>query len=160
MGVTQVRNWAGTSLLALLVAAGGYGCAPAPVSEPPPEPKAGDDIRLGVESPQVMALWQDAEVARQTRDYARATVRLEQAIRMEPGNPILWSRLAELRLLQNEPGQAENLAAKSNALSASNPSLRYRNWLIIRHAREARSDQEGVDLAQRELDKLQDSAGE
>ena len=107
-----------------------------------------------------MALWRDAEVARQTRDYARATVRLEQAIRMEPGNPILWSRLAELRLLQNEPAQAENLAAKSNALSSTNPSLRYRNWLIIRHAREARDDQEGIDLAQRELDKLQDNTGE
>lgn len=156
-----MRNRAGTLLLALLVVTGGFGCAPAPVNEPPPVPaKAGDDIRLGVESPQVLALWQDAEVARQTRDYTRATVRLEQAIRLEPGNPILWSRLAELRLLQNEPGQAENLAAKSNALSSTNPSLRYRNWLIIRHAREVRGDQEGSDLAQRELDKLQDSAGE
>jgi len=156
------REWVGALSLALFVALGGIACAPAPVSEPPPpEPsKAGDDIRLGVENPQVLALWRDAEVARHTQDYARATVRLEQAIRLEPGSPVLWSRLAELRLLQNEPAQAENLAAKSNALSYGNPSLRYRNWLIIRHAREARSDKQGVDIAQQELDRLQDIASE
>lgn len=148
-------------MLTLLVTAGLFGCVSAPVAEPPLAPtKAGDDIRLGVENEQVMALWQDAEVARQTRDFARATVRLEQAIGLEPGNPVLWSRLAEIRLLQKETGLAENLAAKSNALSPSNASLRYRNWLIIRHARELRGDQEGVDLAQRELEKLQDPASE
>ncbi len=153
-------NRAGTLLMLFAVTAA-FGCVPAPTREPPPPPpQAGDDIRLGVENPQVMALWQDAEVARQTRDYRRAAVRLEQAIGLEPGNPVLWSRLAEIRMLESEPAQAENLAAKSNVLAVDNPSLRYRNWLIIRHARQSRGDQDGVDLAQRELDKLQDRARE
>ena len=155
----STRRWILCSILA--VAAAVSGCVPAPSREPAAPPtQPGDDIKLGVENRQVLALWRDAEVARQTRDYRRASVRLEQAIGLEPGNPALWSRLAEIRLLQEEPAQAENLAAKSNAIAPGNASLRYRNWLIIRHAREWRGDQEGADLAQRELDRLQAPAGE
>ncbi len=121
-----------------------------------PEPPAtvGADIRHGVEDPRVLELWQDAEVARQTRDFSRATVRLEQAVQIEPGNPVLWSRLAELLLLQNESARAENLAAKSNALAPDQPALRFRNWLIISYAREARGDTEGAELARRRTERL------
>ena len=68
---------------------------------------------------------------------------LERALRIEPRNPVLWQELARVRLDQRQYRQAENLAAKSSALSAGNRYLRAENWRIIGEARNRRGDLEG-----------------
>lgn len=72
---------------------------------------------------------------------------LERALRIEPRNPVLWQELARVRLDQRQYGQAENLAAKSNALSGGNRYLMAENWRIIGEARNRRGDLEGARAA-------------
>lgn len=114
--------------------------------------RAGEDITLGVEKKAVVRLWEVAESARKSGEYTRAYGLLEQAISMSPEQPVLWSRVAELQLILKQPVIAENFAAKANLLATNYPALRYRNWLIIKYAREMRSDKPGADQAQIQLD--------
>lgn len=72
-----------------------------------------------------------------------AGANLERALRIEPRNPVLWQELARVRLDQHQYRQAENLAAKSNALAGGNRYLERENWRIIGEARNRRGDIEG-----------------
>lgn len=76
-----------------------------------------------------------------------AGANLERALRIEPRNPVLWQELARLRLDQRQYRQAENLAAKSNALAGGNRYLQAENWRIIGEARNRRGDLEGARAA-------------
>lgn len=76
-----------------------------------------------------------------------AEAHLERALRIEPRNPVLWQELARVRMDQRQYGQAENLAAKSNALTGGNRYLLAENWRIIGEARNRRGDLEGARAA-------------
>ncbi len=89
-------------------------------------------------------LWDQAEEARRENRTGDAIEALERALRVAPEDPVLWSRLAEMRLRQEDFAVAENLAAKSNALAGDQRLLRYRNWLLIAEARKRRGDEEGA----------------
>jgi predicted Zn-dependent protease len=127
-----------SSVVALLA---GCGLAPtADYAEQAPdrnyiESAASDRITLTTGNPAVRDLWAQAEQARKAQDYDNAALTLERILRIAPDDAVIWSRLAEVRLRQGNSGQAENLAAKSNAMSLDNPLLNYRNWLIIAQAR-------------------------
>lgn len=73
-----------------------------------------------------------------------AAATLERALRIEPDNPLVWNRLAKVRLEQGRPGQAEALAMKSNALAADRPALWPENWAIIADARGRQGDDAGA----------------
>ena len=118
------------------------------------KPQPGEDIRIGISDPDVVALWKQAEAAKIQKNYQGATRFLEEAIRKDPAQPLLWSKVAEIQLLAGEDVIAENFAAKSTSLTNNNPALVYRNWLIIKHAREIRGDTAGAEAAQRELDRF------
>lgn len=93
----------------------------------------------------VSVLWNKAEQARKSGDADGALAQLEQAVKIQPKSPVLWSRMAELKLKQRQYVSAENLAAKSNQLVAGrNKVLAYRNWLIIAKAREANGNYAGA----------------
>jgi predicted negative regulator of RcsB-dependent stress response len=81
-----------------------------------------------------------------------AGANLERALRIEPRNPVLWQELARVRLDQRQYRQAENLAAKSNALSGGNRYLQAENWRIIGEARNRRGDREGARAAFKEAE--------
>jgi predicted Zn-dependent protease len=72
---------------------------------------------------------------------------LERALRIEPRNPVLWQELARVRLDQGQYRQAENLAAKSNALAGDDKRLRPENWRIIGQARGLLGDVQGAQAA-------------
>lgn len=72
---------------------------------------------------------------------------LERALRIEPRNPVLWQELARVRLEQGQYRQAENMAAKSNALVAGSGYLQRENWRIIGEARSRRGDLQGARTA-------------
>ncbi len=83
----------------------------------------------------VRELASQAEVAMGKGDLTASAATLERALRIEPNNAGLWSRLAEVRLRQGDLAQAEQLALKSNGLAATDASLRARNDSIVSQAR-------------------------
>lgn len=105
-------------------------------------------INHAVGNPAVMAIWERAEAARKAQDLEGAIAHLERAIRIDANDAVIWTRMAELRLLQGKYIPAENIAIKSNRLNAdANRLLAYRNWLIIANAREQAGDAQGAQQA-------------
>jgi tetratricopeptide (TPR) repeat protein len=151
MGTHQSWKWFAV-LIALLFA----GCASTPDGyddmDTPEESyddfeTAGDKITHTIGNPAVIEIWQKAEAARNSGDFETAAMQLERALRIEPNDAFMWSRLAEVQLMQQNANQAENLAAKSNAMTLDNP-LHYRNWLIIAKARALKGDDIGAQEAE------------
>ncbi len=106
-------------------------------------------IQHSIGNAAIVAMWERAEAARLTGDTEGAIAQLERAIRIDPTDPVVWSRMAELRLQQGKYIAAENIATKSNQLNGGeNDVLAYRNWLIISQARKANGDLSGAQQAQ------------
>ena len=114
----------------------------------------GERIRHSLSDEEVLKLWRAAEQFRDVGDYKKAASLLEQAVQLAPSDPAIWSRLAELKLRADDDLIAENYAAKSNALAGSNTALKYRNWLIIQHARSKRNDSIGARKAEMKAKRL------
>lgn len=68
-------------------------------------------------------------------DYAAAAAQLERALRIRPQDPLLWQKLAWLRLQNGDFDQAATLAARSDAVAGNNAELRAQNRRIIDLAR-------------------------
>ncbi len=118
-----------------------------------------DEPRLNVEtlddnraiSPVVSRLLASAQQLKRAKDWDGASGALERALRIEPRNASLWASLAEIKFEQKEWKGALQLAAKSNALSGEDATLRRRNWYLMANAHEALGD---FASAQRFRDKL------
>ncbi|WP_221063318.1 tetratricopeptide repeat protein [Methylomagnum ishizawai] len=130
--------------------------APAPVPEstaPPPADTAPEERTGGTgpthTPPAVLALMDEAGQSLQSGDLDNAATALERAIRIQPKNPKLWHDLAEVRLRQQEPGLAEDLAKKSNLHAQGDNALISANWSLIAEARRLRGDTAGADEALR-----------
>jgi len=95
----------------------------------------------------VLALLDQADRESAAGELPAAGASLERALRIEPRNPVLWQKLARVRLEQGEYHQAENLAAKANALAPDNRRLRSENWRIIGQARQLLGDADGAEAA-------------
>jgi tetratricopeptide (TPR) repeat protein len=95
----------------------------------------------------VLALLDSADQEKQVGQMDHAAATLERALRLEPKNALLWSRLAEIRLLEKNWQQAYVLANKSNSLAQGNRSLRRQNWQIIEQAKFALGDMDAVEQA-------------
>jgi hypothetical protein len=151
-------QWLRLVICSSVVAAVLAGCSWAPTSDYSEEDlgqdsvdssgAGSDKITLSTGNPAVKDLWAQAEQARMAGDYDNAALTLERILRIAPDDAVIWSRLAEIRLLQGNSGQAENLAAKSNAMSLDNPLLNYRNWLIISRARKLTGNDVGAQEAE------------
>jgi cytochrome c-type biogenesis protein CcmH/NrfG len=94
-------------------------------------------------------LLETARRQQQAGNLTEAVATLERALRIEPRNPHLWNQLAHLRLEQQQPELAAELAAKSNVLAAADVELKRDNWLLIGQARRATGDIEGARSAER-----------
>lgn len=112
-------------------------------------------IRVDTTNERVAQLWAAAEQARQGNKSAIALELIYEALELSPQNSLLWSRAAELQLDDLEAVLAESYAVKSNAFSAENPTLLYRNWLIIEQARNMRGDLLGVRSAHKKVQEYQ-----
>jgi Flp pilus assembly protein TadD len=73
------------------------------------------------------------QVSQGRLDLAATT--LERGLRIAPKDARLWSQLAEVKLQQQQYGQARSLAAKSNSLAGGNTGLVPKNQWIIDEAR-------------------------
>ncbi len=108
-----------------------------------PQPRQGNNA--------VVALLDKADQYGQSGNSDAAADTLERALRIEPRNARLWSKLAAVRLQQGQSEQAEQLALKSNALSRHNRQLQMDNWRIVAKARWARNDQTGAQSAEQKV---------
>lgn len=100
------------------------------------EPLSGDAPM----SPVVMRLVAIAGDQRRVGNWASAASSLERALRIEPRNGRLWSRLAQVRYDQKEWLKAVQLAAKSNTLSGGNFNLLRQNWVLMANSYDALGD--------------------
>jgi hypothetical protein len=103
----------------------------------------------------VAELWAAAEEARTNEKDTVALQLLYDALEVNPQNPMLWSRAAEIQLDTLEAALAESYAVKSNAFAEDNRPLLYRNWMIIEHARNMRGDLLGVRSAHKKVQEYQ-----
>jgi tetratricopeptide (TPR) repeat protein len=104
-------------------------------------------------SPVVQGLLASAAQQRSDGKPSAAANSLERALRIEPRNAILWSRLADIRFAQSNWQQAIQLAAKSNTLAAIDQQLRRRNWYLMANSYSALDNQV---QAEKYRDKLRD----
>lgn len=149
-----------TTLLASIVLL--YGCSTPQKATPRPDRDLPDyvgvdgSINHEVRDERVVELWQKSEAERSNGQYENALTFLNEALEYAPEDAVLWSRGAEIYLTVRENGRAENYASKSNAFAREDSlALQYRNWLIIRHAREMRGDLLGARNAQQMVQKFQ-----
>lgn len=117
-----------------------------PPPAPPREPEAGN--------PAVVALLNRANQESGAGRHDTAAASLERAIKIEPGNPWLWHRLAVTRLAQGRAGEAASLAAKSTALAAGDPALQAENWLVIARVHRARGEEVAARAAEQRAHEL------
>ena len=99
------------------------GCAGMLPSEPEDRPVSDNNA--------VVALMDSAraDVAGGKPDAAVAS--LERALRIRPQDPLLWQKLAWLRLQNGDFDQAAALAARSDSLAGNNATLRAQNRRIV-----------------------------
>lgn len=108
-------------------------------------------VRIDTTSEDVAKLWASAESARAKDRPTAALELLYEALELDPGNSLVWSRAAEIQLDNLEPELAEDFAVRSNSFAGENRPLLHRNWLIIEHSRSMRGDLLGVRSAHKEV---------
>lgn len=107
-----------------------------------------------VDSPAVLALMTEADQSSQAGDLEAAVSTLERALRIDPRNPRLTYKLAELRLKQSKPRLAEDLAKKAALLSANDRWLKRQSWLLISEARKQQQNYHGAKEARMKADNI------
>lgn len=150
----------GSSLQPAFPEMGGNGTEAAPYSAPgsvqSPEAPGQEAIQLTpfqpIEPPASLSPAVDALVLAANENTTKgnidtAAASLDRALKIEPRNPALYYKLALLKLKQNKPQEAENLARKSALLAAGDRRLKKHSWLLIAHAREMQRDFKGAQKA-------------
>ena len=117
--MTRIRATASAIALGLLA-----GCTmlpPVPATgggAPPPATSSGGDTGSAAPTSPSETLLAASRTARAAGAYPAAAAALERALRIAPGDPLLWIELAELRLLEGDREQAAALAQKALSLAA------------------------------------------
>lgn len=106
--------------------------APAPRPRPiaPPRPLAD-----GSQLPAVKGLIGSADRARAVGNVELAAANLERAQRLAPQSAVVYQKLAQVRLQQRRPAEAEQMARKGLAY-ASAPAQQAELWRLIATARQ------------------------
>lgn len=102
-------------------------------------------------TPAVVALIDQAQMAREAGNYESAVATLERALRMQPRNPMLWYRFAEVRLQQDKPQFAVDLALKAKLLAGGDKNMVQQCLALIAHAKGSLGDEAGAAAAEAEL---------
>jgi len=103
-------------------------------------------------SPAVVALISESDRNRNGGDLDAAVVVMERALRIDSRNPTLTYKLAQLRIKQNKPQLAEELAGKAALLAGSDLDLKRKSWLLIAEARQMQQNTQGAKEAKAKAD--------
>jgi Tfp pilus assembly protein PilF len=89
-------------------------------------------------SPASKALVGQAQTQLATGNYAVAAASIERALRIEPGNPLLWIELGKVRQAEGNYVQAENMARKAVSMAVNAPRAQAEAWRLIAESYRAR----------------------
>ncbi|MGZ4959210.1 MAG: tetratricopeptide repeat protein [Methylomonas sp.] len=119
--------------------------APAPAPAPAPLSIVTEDAAIpSGTSPAVVALISESDRNRNSGELDAAVVVMERALRIDSRNPTLTYKLAQLRLKQNKPQLAEELAGKAALLAGSDLDLKRKSWLLIAESRQLQQNYQGA----------------
>jgi hypothetical protein len=109
---------------------------PIPPTEPsaPPPPTVIREPVLGAAAQSLVA---QAQGQMRSRNYAVAASSIERALRIEPGNPLLWIELGRVRQAEGNYVQAENMGRKAVSLTSA-PKASSAAWSLIADSLRAR----------------------
>lgn len=124
---------------------------PTTVEEPQPLPETIPEPTLGAAS---QALVGQAQVQLATGNFAVAASSIERALRIEPGNPLLWIELGKVRQAEGNYVQAENMGRKAVSTSVNAPRARAAAWALIAESYRARGRNSEAQEAQARADGL------
>lgn len=113
-----------------------------------PLPEEGPAPAAQAEEPAVVALLDDSDRKLRSGQHEAAAASVERALRISPGNALLWHRLAAIRSEQGRWSQAEALAQKSLSLGDPDRQLQADNWTLIARARRELGDAAGARAAE------------
>jgi hypothetical protein len=94
--------------------------------------------------PAVLALISESDKSRSVGELDAAVIAMERALRIDTRNATLTYKLAQLRIKQNKPQLAEELAGKSALLAGSDLDLKRKSWLLIAEARRMQQNLQGA----------------
>lgn len=109
---------------------------PASVDEPQPLPES--VAREPVLSPASRALVGQAQAQLASGNFAVAASSIERALRIEPGNALLWIELGKVRQAEGNYVQAENMGRKAVAMATNAPRAQAAAWQLIAESLRAR----------------------
>ncbi len=119
-----------------------------PTPPAPPEEPALPPISTASFSPPVLSLASEADQNIHAGQYDAASVKIERALRIDPRNAVLTYKLASIRLKQEQPRLAEDLAKKAALLAGADRDIKKRSWLLIAESRRLQNDPDGAEKAQ------------
>jgi tetratricopeptide (TPR) repeat protein len=95
----------------------------------------------------VLSLLTTAQQQQGSGDLNGASSSLERAQRIAPREPQVLYRLAQVRLAQGEPAQAEEFARRALTYANGRPDLQNGLWSVIAQAKDRQGDSAGAALA-------------
>jgi len=107
----------------------------------PPKPKVNEVQNL---SPAVTSLLNDAQNHQQAGNLNLAASVLERAQRIAPQEAAVLLKLAEVRLAQNNPTLAEQIATRALMYASNKPQTAAKLWLLISDCRTKNGDHPGA----------------
>lgn len=116
------------------------------VREPAQQQRGGVQV-FPLQNPAVKALLKQAEESETAGDYNAAAVSIERALRIQPRDPELLQRMAEIQLQKKDYQQALNFASRSYDSGPRVGELCNRNWRTMSVAQAALGDSRSADKA-------------
>lgn len=123
---------------------------PVPESQPLPPPV----VREPVLTPASRALVGQAQSQLASKNFALAASSIERALRIEPGNPLLWIELGKVRQAEGNYSQAENMGRKAVSMAVNAPRAQAAAWRLISESYRARGKNMEAREAQLRADAL------
>jgi uncharacterized protein HemY len=83
-------------------------------------------------------------------DFGLSAATIERAMRIEPGNPLLWIELGRVRYTAGDYAQADAMGRKALALATGDPQAQASAWRLIADSlRSRRRNEEAADADRR-----------
>jgi Flp pilus assembly protein TadD len=111
---------------------------PPTTSPAPTQPSTPAPPREPVLSPASRALVAQSQSQLASKNYPLAAASIERALRIEPGNGLLWVELGKVRMAEGNYQQAENFGRKAIALTGNAPNAQSTAWRLVADAYRAR----------------------
>lgn len=106
----------------------------APSAQPIPQGAPEQKAALPLPAGQTGVLLASANKSMEAKQFDKAEMQLERALRLAPRDPQLWHAMALVRFGQANYAQAVQFCLKSNSLAGKNRALLRQNWLLLEKA--------------------------